>query len=345
MKNLRQILLSNGIILRIDGNMLWGFDDQHSPITFTPAQRKILHCLAVNLNHPVSMTALYEAYADQGVQIDDKGIRDNVTKIKNTIPPEVKSSVKSVRGYGYKLAGTFGTDANVQPPFPADVSPEEYPQRPGGHLDDLSGDYYGFYLDPFGNKTILGLYLHIENEGSAENPRLTAHAIVNVRGSEVLTGDDIARVFAGSALDYSAAFRAFKQGLSDNAKRCSLLHGSVYADGTLVDIQLGKDDSPEQWKIMLDVAEFLRCRRDRDRDSNRYRGGLGITLATRTFHGTFCFRVGIVRRTCINDAMIQNQDEMIKRLKIPDDTENAVWKPLKLSGYMDKIWYEWIMNK
>lgn len=347
MKNPRQITLGNGTILRIEENMLWGFDSKNCPIDFTPAQRKILYKLAMNLNRPVSMTALYEAYTDQGVEIDDKGIRDNVTKVKNLISDSVKPFVKSVRGVGYKLIGTYGEAKDPQQHATVQTHPfsqEDHSQSPG-HFADLSGDYYGFYLDPFGKQTILGAYLHIENAGTVRQPQLTAYAIVNVRNADTLLSDQIAQIFTDSSSDYRAAFKTFKQSLSDNGKRCSLLHGPVDADGTLVDITLKKDDTPEHWKILLDVAEYLRCKRDRENEKDFYRGGLGITLASRTIHGTFCFRLGVVRKTCIRNAMIQNHDEMINRLKILDDTRDAMWKPLKLSGYKDKIWYEWIMNE
>ena len=343
MKNPQQILLSNGTILRIEENMLWGFDSCHRPIKLTPAHRKILHCLASKLNSPVSMMELYEAYSHQGVEIDNKGISDNVTKLKNTLPPSVKPSVRSVRGYGYKLLGTC--EQHTEDQHHSHLSPEENPSQSPGRFADLTGDYYGFYLDPFGKQAILGAYLHIENTGTARQPQLTAYAIVNVRSTETLLSDEIAQVFADSSRDYQAAFKTFKHGLSDNGKRCSLLHGPIDADGTLVDIHLKKDDTPEHWKILLDMAESLRCRRERKNEKDFYRGGLGITLASRTIHGTFCFRLGVVRRTCMSDAMLRNHDEMISRLKILDDTEDAMWKPLKLSGYKDKVWYEWIMNE
>lgn len=54
MKTLRKISLSNGTILSIEANMLWGFDAMHCPMDFTPAQWKILYKLAINLNYGMS---------------------------------------------------------------------------------------------------------------------------------------------------------------------------------------------------------------------------------------------------------------------------------------------------
>lgn len=347
MKNPREITLSNGTTLRIEGNMLWGFDNKFHPIDFTPAQRKILHKLAMNLNCPVSMIALYEAYADQGVQVDDKGISDNVAKVKNTIHDSVKSSVKSVRGYGYKLIGTQNHQIENNLSVHTDAMPisAKSPVESSGHFSDLTGDYYGFYLDSLGTKSILSTYIHIENAGTVACPQLTAYAVFGIRSNEVLMGDDLSQVFIGPAKDYHDAFTTFKHTLSDNGKRCSWLCGPICADGTIVNIQLQKNNSPEKWTILLDISEYLRCKRDRENESDFYRGGLGITLASRTVHGTFCFRLGLVRKSCINDEMIQNQEEMKERLNILDGSKDALWKPLKLSGWLDKIWYEWIMNE
>lgn len=347
MKNPMKITLSNGTILHIEGNMLWGIDSNRYSIEFTRAQREILLKLADELNRPVSMSALYEAYNNDATIIDDKGIRDNVAKVKNTMPDSVKSSIKSVRGFGYKLLGIYeqGISDNHSLTTTATPTTEQYFNKSMGCLADLAGDYYGFYLDPFGEKSILGTYLHIKNIGTIEEPQLTAYAIVNIRSTEILIGDKISQVFTGSVENYRTAFKAFKQELTDNEKRCSWCYGPISTDGTLVNIHLNKNDSPEKWQILLDIAEYLRCNRERENENDFYRGGLGITLASRTIHGTFCFRMGIVRKTCINDAMIRDHDKMLKRLKILDDTEDAIWKPLKLSNYKDKKWYEWIMNE
>lgn len=252
MKNLKEITLSNGIILRIEGNMLWGFDEKRRPIEFTPAQRKILHRLALNLNYPVSAMDLYESYSDQGAQVDDKGIRDNVAKIKNTILDSVKSSVKPVRGYGYKLIGTQNHQIENSLSVHTEAMPitARSPVESAGHFSDLTGDYYGFYLDPLGTKSILSTYIHIENIGTVACPQLTAYAVFGIRSNEVLMGDDLSQVFIGPSEGYHDAFTTFKHTLSDNGKRCSWLCGPICADGTIVNIQLQKT-------ILLKSGQFF----------------------------------------------------------------------------------------
>lgn len=343
MENLQEITLSNGTLLRIEDGMVACWDSDHARIELTRGQNDIVYKLARNLNHRLSMNQLYEAYSGDDASIDNKGISNKVHKMKRSLPKCIRDAIKSVRGYGYQLDGTLGCDMNEH--STSGAREQKYsPETQIGRVSDLVGDYYGFYLDPLGKRYVLGSYIHIENTGTSDKPQMTAYATFGIRSQEVLLGNQISKIFNGSAQDYYNSFKKFKKGLSDNGRRCSWLQGPLSSDGDLATIHLSSINSRETWTIILDIEEYLRCRRDREKDNDLYRGGLGLVLALRTIHGTISFRLGLVRKSFLKESMIQNSDEMTERLKLLDDSKNAMWKPLKLSGWLDKLWYDWIMT-
>lgn len=346
MNNLKQITLHNGTILHVGEGIVTCYDPNRSHVELTHGQQKMVIKLAQNLNCQVSMSELYEGYSGSAALVDDKGIRDNVAKMKNTLPGCIKDSVKSVRGYGYKLVGTLEKERNEDTGKGITNVFANVPDTGNstGRLSELAGDYCGFYLDPLGTGSVLGSYIHIEDAGTPDNPQMTAYAILGIRDKKVLVGNDISQIFRDCTSNYHNSYIEFRRGLSDNDRRCTWLQGSLSLDGNLAAIHLGSNNSHETWTIILNITEYLHCRRDRQKENDRYRGGLGLVLALRSIHGTSCFRLGLVRNTFINHAMIQNNDEIKDRLKLLDDSKDALWKPLKLSGWLDRLWYDWIMN-
>lgn len=344
MKNLQEITLSNGTLLRIEDGMVACWDSDHARIDLTRGQNDIVYKLARNLNHPLSMNQLYESYSGDDASIDNKGISNKVHKMKRSLPECIRDTIKSVRGYGYQLDGTLGWNANHDSSSNF-VGLKVVSEIQFGRVSDLAGDYYGYYLDPLGTGAVLGAYIHIENAGSALEPQLDAYSVLGIRSEYVLLGDNISEIFKNKGKNYKERFKLFKKGLNVNDQRCSWWQGNVNADGTLAIIDLLKSDTGAKWKIILDIKEYIRCRRDREREDDYYRGGLGLVLATRTLHGTACFRLGLIRKTFIKQAISMNNEDMKSRLKLLDDSKEAMWKPLKLSGWLDKHWYDWIMTE
>lgn len=343
MKTLQEITLSNGTLLRIEDGMVACWDSDHARISLTRGQNDIVYKLARNLNHPLSMNQLYEAYSGDDASIDNKGISNKVHKMKDSLHPCIKDAIKSVRRYGYQLEGELGSNMNQDNTSEFEglnvASETQF-----GRASELMGDYYGFYLDPLGKGSVLGSYIHIENTGTRDKPQMTAYAIAGIRGKEALLGNEIANIFNGPVKNYYNSYKKFKEELSDNDRRCSWLQGTLSSDGELATLHLSSINSQMTWTIILDIKEYMRCRRDREKDNDFYRGGLGLVLALKTVHGTISFRLGLVRKSFLKKTMIQNNNEMADRLKLLDDSKDAMWKPLKLSGWLDKLWYEWIMN-
>lgn len=346
MNNLQQITLNNGTILHVGKGIVTCYDYNRTQVELTRGQQRMVIKLAQKLNCHVSMSELYEGYSGNVTLVDDRGIRDNVAKMKNTLPVCIKDSIKSVRGYGYKLVGTMEkkTNENIAKGIRAVSENVHSTENLAGCLSDLAGDYCGFYLDSYGKGLVLGSYIHIENAGTADTPQMTVYAIFGIRDKEVLLESDITQIFNGVPTTYHDSYIKFKKGLSDNDKRCTWLQGALSSDGNLATIHLASRNSHETRIIILDITEYLRCGREREKENDLYRGGLGLVLAFRTVNGTISFRLGLVRKSFMNHAMLRNSEEMKGRLKLLDDSKDAIWKPLKLSGWLDKLWYDWIMN-
>lgn len=337
MDNPKLIRLAGDFELRVGTEIVTCRTPEHTALELTRGQQKLLGKLADNLNNAVSMAELYEAYTGEAPLIDAKGVADNLAKMKNTLPKPIRSSVKSVRGFGYRLVGTVVKEAASRDNTGA-------AEKNMGRLSDLAGDFYGFYLDPLGTSTVLAAYIHIENKGTRTAPELKAYAMLGIRSENVLMSEELYRVFHQSERGYRDAFRSFKKSLTDNNRRCSWGEGTVKAEDNLAMIALNTGETGGKWIIMLDVAGYMHCGRDRDCERDGYRGGLGLVLSSRTLHGTYCSRFGVVRREFIHADLILNHEEMKDKLKILDDSKDAFWKPLKLSTWQDKLWYDWFMN-
>ncbi|MBQ9082233.1 MAG: hypothetical protein IJY28_01895 [Clostridia bacterium] len=330
----KELLLPSDARLVLDGERLVSYDKQGNEIRLTVGQQKMLTRLAREYNHTVPMADLYEAYTGLAGATE---IAANIAKMKNTFPQCIKEAIRSERGCGYRLEGELKTADEA-------LSVRHASGEKTGQFSDLAGDYYGFYLDRLGNRSVLGAYLHIENAGTADEHELTACAVLNIRSENAMFGGKIAEIFSQTGRDYKNAFQRVKSSFNPNDRRCSWGQGTVCADGALADLTLKINDTGARWKILLDMTEYLRCGRGREQENDCYRGGLGIVLASRTIHGTYCFRLGLVRKTLLQKPIPLNNDTMKDMLKISDDSRDALWKPMKLSGLLDKRWYEWFMN-
>ena len=331
----KRLYLSSGVYFKLQNKEYCAFDVNHGLIPLTKGQRKMLEKLACNPNQIVSARSIYEYYSEEPVPEDTK-CAGCVTKMKTTLPDNIKEFVKATYGKGYKLECEL-KEVPVEeqaPPF----------WNGATIVTELEGDYCGFYLDPLEGKKVLYAYIHITNLGTEESPQMMAYAALWLRSQRVLLDPKLAKIFSGPAGSYADAFERYKSGLSDNGKRCALLSGPVSVDGTMAHIHLEKRAAPESWHIMLNLDDYAKCARKRKDENDLYRGGMGVTVAYRTQWGTFFFRIGLVRRFFLKRNMIRDVQETKSRLKLLDETENAEWKALKISGHIDKVWYEWIMD-
>lgn len=339
MKYPAKIILKNETRLQISDNEVTCWDTGNRRVALTPAHQKIIRKLAGQLNAAVSMDELYRAYANPRAAEGSQTAWEKMVKEKATIPKAVRDAIRSVRGCGYRLEGTAveNTEAAAHTPQPTAQS--------SGCLTDLTGDYYGFYLDQLGTGSVLGAYLHIENTGTWEAPEMTAYAVFHIRHDSVLFGRPLAEIFSRSSRYYQNAFQEFKASLRSNDRRCAWARGPVSVDGRHAVITLAAGEPGAVWTIYLDLKEHLRCKQDFENEADCFRGGLGLLLAARTADGTYCSRLGLVRREYAVSAMRLDSDQLRDRLKILDSSQEAEWKPLKLSGWLNKHWHEWIMSE
>lgn len=309
--------------------------DKDKKLTYS--QQQVICKLVENINQPVSYLDLYASYSVSASDVavpNDTNTRITIAKLKATFPYYIKEAITSERKIGYKLI--------AKSKIPIDKSKiSQIENTHEGHelLYDLVGDYYGFYLDPLGTGATLATYIHIDQY-------LNAYAILNIRNDEVLSSNSISTIFCPeNQKSYYDGFRKFQKDLDENNKRCSFGQGTVSADGSILIITLKTPHGRgEKWTIVIDLSNYLSCARSHSNENDRYRGGLGLVFASRTINGTMCFRIGLVRKKFIKNFFCLDNAEIKSRLQILDDSRNAIWRPLKLSGFLDKIWYNWIMG-
>lgn len=345
----KQIRLSNEAVLHIEAGIVTCFDRNLHQFELTRGQQKMLHKLADNINHPLPMSILYEAYTGEATPNDSRGIRDNVAKMKNTLPNCIKTAIKSVRGYGYKLIGSV-EDCACQGMVMFHQTPNQIPvndskaENINEPLLDLVGDYYGYYLDPLGTSAVLGAYLHIERADDIYPPKLAAYAVLGIRSDHIFLSNEIEEIFHQTGQKYKDAYKEYKQTLDSNDRRCYWGQGDIDTDENLVIITLITSDTGARWEIIIDLYEYLERQKYRENENDFYRGGMGLALVSRDIHGTFCLRLGLIRKTRTKQSVSLSTVELRNKLKISDDSKDAVWKPIKLSRWIDKLWYDWIMN-
>lgn len=329
MKNLKQITLINGATLYLTEGLVTCVDSANHRHSFTSGQQKLLWKLAENLDCPVSTAALYEAYAGSGPQIDGRGIRDNVAKLKNTLPDCVKSAIKSMRGYGYLLMGM----PEQSTALPAAGSDSPVPLR--------AEEYFGYFLNPVGDGSVLGAYLHIKNRGSQQAPQLYAYAVFAVRSDAVLYGQDIVEIFSESG-NYGQQFEAFKDKCSDNDRRCFWGEGQVQLNNTVAHISFSTPTNAK-WELILEMGNYLSGGRKQYRgDAGKYRGGMGILIGVSTQFSTFACKLGLVHKSFVKPSLSLKNEELKKMLRI---SENNGWNPLMVEPREDNYWYNWFMSE
>lgn len=324
----KELALITGAHLIINSNSLLCYDEKHSEIELTRGQELLLKRLANHVNCAVSMSELYEAYSGDTILLGDTGIRDNIAKMKNTLPACIKGSIKSVRGYGYKLITAQSSAPTISEQQAVEVS----------HLTGLTGDYYGFFLDPVGNGSILGAYFHIEKSDNSEQ-HLAVSAILGIRDTAILLDDDLSEVFSPTTINYHQKFKEFISNHSINNKRCFWAEGNLHCHNTVAEISL-KTPIEAKWNIWFDLGSFLE--RTKHESIYNYKGGMGFTVAVTPSYGTFCCKVGLVRTSYFTQPQKIHAPELQNMLSLSSINE---FDPLMLDIHKDRYWYNWFMSE
>ena len=344
MNVLQKVVLENEVVLRIDQNkktVTYSYGAKEGK-KLNVSQQKIICKLAQSVNSEVESKDLYSEYKkdDEDVGENDAFVRQKVSKMRDKFPDEIKNSIKAVRGKGYILkAKSSGFFNDITNETCADK------ERSKEVLCNLIGNYYGFYLNPLATGEILGSYIHVENEDDT-GKMLKAYAIFNIRSDKILFSDKISNVFSSESQSYQEQFNKLKTGLDEDDRRCFFGKGYVISDEQLAIITLDAECNGGKWVIIVDLKEYIRYKNGEINKDNCYKGGLGLGFAFKTKHdGTMCFRIGLVRKEFIKNFIRLENDDIKSKLKILDDSKDAIWKPLKLSGWLDRQWYNWMMSK
>lgn len=333
MENERRIYLKTGAVLTMDKDSIICESPLGERIYLTAGQQRLLKKLAEYLNRPLAYDLLYTAYANEDhILTYTGGINSNIAKMKRTFPACIRTEIKNTRNLGYRLEGTFMVEETCK----SETKSTSY-------LAELTGEYYGFYLDPLGSGAVLGAYFYIENRGSAASPEMAVAMISGIRSRDMLLSATLRDIFFADTTSYQESFRGYKETLSENDKRCSFSEGTITLDHNLAVLQLHMKNYGK-WEIFLDLENYLKGNRKKEEAKDYYRGGLGLVVATNTFHGTYCQRFGMIRNLFIKEHLWTKEDKMTEMLKLLDGSRQADWKPLKLSGWLDKCWYNWMMD-
>lgn len=329
MNQQKELTLITGVRLLIHRDSLLCYAPDDSEIILTRGQELLLKKLADDAGCAVSMSELYEAYSGDAPSLGDTGIRDNIAKMKNTLPDGIKRSIKSVRGYGYKLMTDQHPPACLNE-VQADTAGEaEYPAG-------LAGNYYGFFLDPVGNGSVLGAYFHLEK---ANRNSLSVSAILGIRDSKMLFSRDLADIFSSAQADYHRNFKEFIRRHSVNNKRCFWAEGDLQCHNAVAELRL-KTPIDARWNIWFDLSRF--SERVRQESSYTYKGGLGFAVAVTPSYGTFCCKLGLVRTSYLAKPQKRYDPELQNMLLLSGIND---FSPLMLDIQKDRYWYNWFLSE
>lgn len=330
MNKFKSILLDTNVVITLENNTVTCVNQDGHSIDLKSGQRKLLGKLAENLNQTVAFHALYNAYAANDCKaVSDGSTNSNITKMKFTFPKEIRQCIVSERNEGYRLKGTIISS-------PIALSEET------ARITELAGDYYGFYLDPVGDGTLLNAYLHIENIGTPQEPQMIARIISGIRNHQVLRDPKLTDIMS-SKVNPQEAFKEFRDGLRENDKRCSFGSGTVRCEDTLAIVELTMNRG--KWELIIDLENYLNGHREKKNKKDFYRGGFGLVLALKGVHGTSCFRIGLVQKDFIKNSLDTGNKRMMEMLKIHDGNQTTAWNPLELDTKLDKHWYSMFMDE
>lgn len=334
MNKVKTIILPNQIKLSIDeNNILTCADTDGTHIFLTAGQEGLLKKLAEAPGRPFPCNVLHASYTTELGQLTFTGNpNSSIAKMKNTFPECIRAYIKNIRNLGYYLEYSSSTVDE-----PVTSVQEDSP------ITQLCGEYCCFYLDPLGHGTLLNSYLHIKNEGSKSSPQMTGYIISDIRNREILMSDELTALFTSNNCDYKEAFHAYRDTFSNaNDKRTSYGEGKVIYENPFANIELNMTHG--KWTLTITLAKYLKGNRTKDSEKNCYRGGMGLLMASNSFHGTYCLRIGLIKKDFLKDSFFENYKEIVEMLKIQDSSKDAEWKPLQLCENLDGRWYDFFMR-
>lgn len=350
-------VLANGNILQVCGEDFELYDKSGENIhikKLTPKKKKLLQCLLEFPNQLVSYKKLYESYSQD--EYLDKGDCQKVTKMFTGIDNRITGCIECTAAEGYSIF------VNEKEPVIIDTSLSstlvDSPASQSGIIrtsydantsfsnrtNELTGHYYGFYLDRAGSGSLLGAYLYIENCGNPQSPNMVVNAILGIRSTDILMGKEISKVFATPKNDYAGQFAQFRKKLSDRDRDCFLSRGAIIQHKAIVEITFDAV-TDESWHIFVDLQGYFSDPREKIQDADFYRGGLGLAFAFWSEFGDTCFRFAFVRQSLSTPAMTLDSSFIRDNLKMTANGQGLEWNPIKLSSRMDKSWYNWFMKE
>lgn len=317
----KRIFLANGASIELSNEkmLFWGCNGKW----IRAAGHTEMQILSYLLRHPgktVPYEVLYNSYPNKGAKC---GAASALTKERSRLPQDIKENVKNEYGCGYQLL--LQQEQTAEP-----LAEKETATGVIGDIEDLLGEYYGFYLDPTGRMT--GAYLRLYKD--PECAGITANAILDIRSDEALKR--MPQVFTAEGAPCEQ-FKILKQSLTGEQRKCFWNSGELQVfDKHVVAITLSRQFS-DRWNIVINIKDFMLDPRPRDCDRNLYRGGMAMMIGCWTKSGIVACRIGFVRKSWFNPHIMTLQSQDLKDMLISDGFVNVDEKA-------DKELYQWIVE-
>ena len=340
---------SDVFILQVykDGFELFDNEGNRIDIDISLEKRKLLNKLLEHKGEMVSYIDLYTAYSTDSYI--DGSEPSKVQGMVYGLCTPLKNCISNSRGKGYSITVEAEEEVTIDTSIQSTSLTKDFnnatPVVPiKNPISDLSGSYYGFYLDRIGSGSMFGVYLHIDNWGTEYVPDMRVHAILGIQNNNILFGKEIAEVFSEKQHDYSVKFAQFREKLTDKDKECFIGTGTIIPHKAIIEITFGAI-TDEEWHIFVDLQGYLADTRTKEQDTDKYRGGLGLAFAFWSEFGDTCFRFAFVRTSLYSTALSLNNEFIRDKLKMTALGQGIDWKPVKLSSQLDKSWYNWFMKE
>ena len=336
MNDRQTITLDNGTTLTVSEKYVSCRDCDNKEVLLSVEKQRIIRTLANNLNSPVDKETLYKAYTQSDYCDDPERVVGMIYKMPNCI----RDYILTIRGIGYRLVEHLPNkcapknDTSVDSRETVDKTPQAR-NCPG----ILTGDYYGFFLDPVGLGTVVGAYIRIEDGG--QEPVVSA--VLGIRTDSVLFSGDLAQIFSCPRSTRPELYHAFHEELSKNDRRCFWCSGQVRMVKTVAELTLTTPKGA-QWSMVFELGNYLDGGRSKRHhgDDAKYRGGLGLCIALSTQYGTFAGKFGMVRKEFCSakQSLTNTQLQTILQRSIQDANI-----PLMIDPREDNYWYSWFMSE
>ena len=339
MKNPQTIALGNGTTLVPGDGFVLCRDRNNKDVHLSLEKQRLIMALIDNLNYPVYKETLYKAYTQCDYGYDPSRVAGMIYNMPSCIRPYILTE----RGIGYRLVGHIENHQRTNYTAPVqDSGSVDQMFATNKSLEFLTGDYYGFFLDPVGLGTVLGAYIHIEDCSQGQEPELAVSAVLGIRSDQALFGDGIGQIFSGGKANNYNRYQTFYAGLGENDRRCFWCDGNVRMRKTAAEFTLSTP-TDTKWSLLIELSNYFEGRRNRHSgDDGKYRGGLGLYMALLSPYGIFAGKFGMVRKELYKPNRQLNHSETQKMLKLSTRDGRI---PLMVDPREDNYWYSWFMSE